>query len=246
MDKTLERKLTSLRQKIRKLDSALVAFSGGVDSAFLMRICRDELGEKAVAVTNLSDSYPRSELSIARRVAKIIGVKHVVVESSRNACEPAVPARPNWRSRNVYSNLKSVAMRMRLRHVLDGSHSDDAIDKGGSFVAARRAGVKSPLLESDLTKAEIRLLAKELGLPNWDRPSSSSLKCRKEKKPAPSLSAAKKYVGSLGRNVRLRVMGKTAYILVGKRALINIASKFSDIRKKMRALGFSDVMLKVS
>jgi len=170
MDKSLVRKLSVLRARIRKLDSAVVAFSGGVDSSFLMRICRDELGEKAVAVTTLSDTYPRSELTIARRVAKIIGARHVVIDSSKGR-----EARP-VRGANVYSTMKSVAMRMQAKNIVDGSHADDACDKGRSYLMARAAGVRSPLLESNLTKAEIRLLAKEFGLPNWDKPSSSSKK----------------------------------------------------------------------
>ncbi len=167
MDRRLERKLSTLRERIRKLDSALVAFSGGVDSSFLMRICRDELGEKAVAVTTLSDNYPRSELSVAKRVAKIIGVRHLVIEAPRPR-----EARP-VRGSNVYSTMKSVAMRMQLKNVLDGSHTDDACERGHSYLMAKAAGVRSPLLESNLTKAEVRLLAKELRLPNWDKPSSS-------------------------------------------------------------------------
>ncbi|MFZ5501501.1 MAG: hypothetical protein ACOY58_06285 [Candidatus Micrarchaeota archaeon] len=117
MEKALEHKVTKLRERIRKLDGALVAFSGGVDSAFLMRIVRDELGDKAVAVTALPKGYPRADLAMARRVAKILGVKHLVVRQQKADHETAGicnGARAHAvHGCNLYSQLKSVAMRMK-------------------------------------------------------------------------------------------------------------------------------------
>jgi PP-loop superfamily ATP-utilizing enzyme len=237
MDKNLERKLGSLRRRIRRLDSALVAFSGGVDSTFLTRICREELGEKAVAVTALSDNYPRSELSLARRVAKIVGVRHVVVPASGG--DEKLPAVNICRGANLYSCLKSMAMRMKVKHVLDGSHADDVSDKGLHFITARKAGVKSPLLESDLSKAEIRLLAKELGLPNWDKPSSSP-KPRK-----PLAGKAREYVQSNYPGVTLETDGSKALIVAGG-GLKTLAKNLEKIEKKLRSMGFREVLLKIS
>ncbi len=245
MDRRLERKLTSLRERIRKLDSALVAFSGGVDSSFLMRICREELGEKAVAVTALSDNYPRSELSVARRVAKIIGVKHLVYDPSRPACEPRPPKVTGAaRGSSLYSSMKCIAMRMKLKHVLDGSHQDDATDRGRSYLEARRAGVRSPLLESNLSKAEIRLLAKEFGLPNWDKPPSSSARGGGMDKDAKRRSMARAYLFSLNESAHVRLHGDSAYIIVGKGGLVALARRIGAIKKKMKSFGFSEVYLK--
>jgi pyridinium-3,5-biscarboxylic acid mononucleotide sulfurtransferase len=244
MDRRLEKKLSSLRERIRKLDSALVAFSGGVDSSFLMRICREELGEKAVAVTALSDTYPRSELSVARRVAKIIGVKHVVVDSGRQ-CVDVRSARNTAHGCNVYSTMKGIAMRMKIKHVLDGSHLDDASEKGQSFINARHSGVRSPLLESNLSKAEIRLLAKEFKLPNWDKPSSSDGKSKMHKgarKPV----LARKYLSELIPTAKLQLKGGLACIVVGKRGMVDLARRMNTIRKRMKSFGFSEVVLKLS
>jgi len=249
MDRRLERKLTTLRERIRKLDSALVAFSGAVDSAFLMRICREELGEKAVAVTALSESYPRSELSVARRVAKIIGVKHVVVDPSKLF---AHPARGTCRGRNLYSLLKCMAMRLKLRHVLDSSHCDDTDERGEELLAAQKAGVESPLLESDLTKAEIRLLAKELGLPDYGKDAKTrqtpAAKGRKTSKKilTPNLPLARKYAQSLGRGVALRLKGKKAYLYANKARMVALAKRLTKIQKKMESFGFSEVALELS
>lgn len=240
MDKNLERKLTSLRKRIRRLDSALVAFSGGVDSTFLTRICREELGEKAVAVTSLSNSYPRSELSLARRVARIVGVKHVVVDPASEAFRRE---EGDGKNSNMYSFLKSLAMRMKLKHVLVGSHLDDVKEGGMNLTAAKRARVSTPLLESDLSKAEIRLLAKELGLPNWDKPPSSD---KKPARPLSKLKAAESYLHSLSRGALLKVRGKKAVIVAGKGAISVLAARLDEIERKMKAFGFSEVMLKLS
>ena len=248
MDKRLERKLNTLRERIRRLDSAVVAFSGGVDSSFLMRICREELGEKAVAVTALSDNYPRSELSVARRVAKIIGVKHVVYDPSKPVCDPKPPkSLQAGRSSNLYSSMKCIAMRMKLKHVLDGSHQDDASERGRSFLEARRAGVRSPLLESNLSKAEIRLLAKEFGLPNWDKSPSALPRVQKGKaRGAERRLFAHAYLQSLDRKARVSLRGNSAYITVGKDGMVALARRITEIRRKMKALGFSDVFLKMA
>ncbi|MEW6723170.1 MAG: asparagine synthase-related protein [Candidatus Micrarchaeota archaeon] len=246
MDKTLERKLVDLRRRIRKLDGALVAFSGGVDSTFLMRICREELGEKAVAVTALSDHYPTSELTLARRVARIIGAKHVVVEPSGDGESRPVS---QCRGGNVYSCLKSLAMRMKVKNVIDGSHRDDASERGRSFIAAKRAGVRSPLLESDLSKAEIRLLAKEFGLPNWDKPASSrapKAKATASGLPSAKVREARKFVASLAPKAKMKASGTSALLVAAGKDMVNVAKSFGAIRKKLRSLGFSDVMLKMS
>jgi uncharacterized protein len=233
MKKSLERKLNKLRKKIRSLDSAMVAFSGGVDSSLVMRICREELGENAVAVTTLSSDYPKSELSLARRVAKIIGVKHITYDPSDDSDDEP-------HHNQTYSSIKSLAMRMKVKNVVDGSHKDDKSEKGASYVAAKKAGIKSPLLESDLTKAEIRMLSKELGLPNWDRKSSSARKSAK-------LSKAKKFLESLGaKKTAIRARGKKIYIIPHKSELAKLMKQMEKIKKKMNSLGFSQVLIELS
>ena len=222
MDKTLERKLEKLRRRIRRLDGAIVAFSGGVDSSLLMRVCREELGEKAVAVTTVSDNYPETELSLARRIAKVIGARHIVHERDEDEDSP-------------YSPLQELAMKMRIKDILDGSHKDDKEEAGRRFREARRAGVKSPLLESGLSKKEIRELSKELGLPNWDRPSSGGMR------------KARSYLERLGyKKVRLQRRGKCLLIISEKAGIMRALKELTRIRKRMRALGFRDVLFQVA
>jgi uncharacterized protein len=243
MDESLERKLQKLREGIRKLDSALIAYSGGVDSTFLLRICREELGEKAVAVTTFSKSTLREELSVARRIAKVMGVRHMTVEGDID------PDEVISRAPALHQTFKSIAARMRLKHVVDGSHKDDASSRSRSLRAARMAGVKSPLLDSGLTKSEIRLLALSMGLPNWDKDSSSSSRKRNPIRKADftKIEKCKKLLEKAGaKNATMLVDGKTAYILTDKKDMVKIARHLDSISRKLKSMGYKDVVLRLS
>lgn len=243
MDEILARKMDNLRKRIRKLDSAVVAFSGGVDSTLLMRICREELGERAVAVTVLSENYPSSELSLARRIAKVVGAKHLTIQTSA----PNVPARALC-SGKFFRSLKNVAARMRFKNVLSGSHKDDAAERSFSLLAAKHAGVKSPLLESGMSKAEVRVLAKELGLPNWDKPPSSSRK--KDSKSllrVRKIEAAKRYLHSLGiKRASILANGRRIFITGTKSDITRLSKNMERVKKKMKLLGLPVIFFRVS
>jgi uncharacterized protein len=176
-------------------------------------------------------------------------VKHLVVDPKQDGGEQPKPAEL-CRGSNVYSCLKSMAMRMKLGNVLDGSHRDDASEKGRHYLAARRAGVRSPLLESDLTKAEIRLLAKELGLPNWDAPSSADKKKpvrtpREAVRPS-AVRLALEYVRSIEPGAALSVRGGRVFISVSEASMGRLAKRLAEMQKRLRAMGFSEVLLKLS
>ncbi len=174
-------KWDTLKETLLSLGSVLVAYSGGVDSTLLLKVARDTLGEKASAVTVKGEVHPQWEVEEALQVARDMGVEPPVVELSV-LDHPAFAANPPDRcyhcKRLIFTRLKEIARGRGLAWVVEGSNLDDLGDYRPGRRALEELGVRSPLLEAGLTKAEIRTLSRYLGLPTWDRPSLACLASR--------------------------------------------------------------------
>ncbi len=250
------KKLDSLKKIIKDTGGAVVAFSGGVDSTFLLKVASEVLGDKVIAVTANSETYPKRELEEAELFARTQGIKHIVIETleleiAGFADNP--PDRCYYCKHELFSKLIGIAKDNGMGFVLDGSNFDDGNDYRPGMLAAKELGVISPLKEAQLTKEEIRELSRELGLSTWDKPSFACLSSRFPygTKITPEklavIAEAEDFIRGLGfRELRVRHHDTIARIEVAKADLGRIITFADEITKKLKSLGFIYVTLDLS
>jgi uncharacterized protein len=250
----LQRKLTCLKRIISGYRSCLVAFSGGVDSALLLKVCSLVLPkENILAVTAVSATYPKDELGKARDLAKNIGVRLKVIktaeldnkEFTKNSISRCYVCK-----KELFSKLKAIARVSKLNFVLDASNISDKSDYRPGHIAKQELKIKSPLLEAGLSKEEIRQLSKLLGLSSWNKPS---LACLASRIPygiriTPRLlrriDQAEVYLTGLGfKQVRLRHYHGLCRIEVEKNHLNRLLRNRKAIVEKLKDLGYNYITL---
>jgi len=253
---TMHQKCERLRAWFVDAGSAAVAYSGGTDSAFLLKIAHDVLGDRAVGVTASSPSLPRADLEEAIELAIEIGARHVLIESHEIEdphYRENTERRCYYCKSDAYNRIIAWAEEHRIGTVVDGTNADDLRDVRPGREAARERGVRSPLVEVGMTKDEIRSLSRELGLRTWDKPSGACLSSRVPTgiEISPELLAtierAEAAVRRLSgvRQLRVRHHGKIARIEIDSEEFGKLLEKREEIARELRGLGYNFVALDI-
>ncbi len=255
MKQLLKQKYNHLRDLIIREDRVAIAFSGGVDSTFLLKVCFDLIGGGALAITARSETFPRRELEEAKELARQIGVKHIIIDSKELEV-PGFSDNPPHRcflcKTELFTKIKGIAGKHGIRWIFDGSNADDLEDFRPGRIAGQRLGIRSPLVEARLTKKEIRSLSEKLNLLTWDKPSFACLASRfpyhtKITKPAlRQVEEAENYLWRLGmRLFRVRYHGSMARIELGEKemSLLWEHGLEKHISRHLKALGFTYITL---
>lgn len=177
----LSLKLEKLKENLKKLGSVAIAYSGGVDSTFLLKVAHEVLGDKVIAVTARSSTYPEREFNEAKAYIESIGAKHIVIVSEELEIEGFSKNPVNrcyYCKKELFSKIKDIASEYDISYVLDGSNLDDTGDYRPGMKAAKELEVISPLKEAELTKQDIRDLSKAMGVPTWNKPAFACLSSR--------------------------------------------------------------------
>jgi pyridinium-3,5-biscarboxylic acid mononucleotide sulfurtransferase len=251
----VEEKLEQLKKTLSEMGTVLIAYSGGVDSSFLAVTAHEVLGQNSLAVFASSPVAPPMEKEAAGSLAHQFDLRFKTIESNEMANPDFVanpPERCYYCKRELFSELKPIALAEGLKWVADGTNADDLSDYRPGRKASAEAGIRSPLLEVGLTKAEIRQLSRARGLPTWDRPASPCLASRipygipVTAETLNKIARGEKYLHSLGlRQVRLRHHGDIARIELDQPDMAKIIK--TDIRQGIiehfKALGYKYVTL---
>ena len=178
---SLANKLVILRRAIADMQSAVVAYSGGIDSTLVLKVAYEELAERALGITALSPTFPAVERDVASEVARAIGVRHELVQTDQLAYPEFVKndaTRCFHCKTDLYRLMESIRKAHAFQCVADGTNLDDLDDDRPGIQAARDWKVRSPLVDAGFTKSDVREAARQLGLSNWDKPAAACLSSR--------------------------------------------------------------------
>ena len=246
------KKLRLLENIIKDLESVLVAYSGGLDSSFLLKVAKDCLGSNVLAVTAVSETYTKKELEFAKNFCKQFNIRHKIIRT-HELNDKNFSSNPKDRcyfcKKELFNRLKGIAYKNRIKNVIDATNADDRNDFRPGAKAKEEFGIRSPLDETGITKKEIRYLSKRLNLPSWDRPQMACLASRIQygskitKERLKKIEKAEDFLKenlSINGNIRVRDYGKLARIEVDK-SNITLLIKTDGFITKFKRLGFKFV-----
>jgi uncharacterized protein len=252
---TLEDKLSRLEKILTGYGSVLIAFSGGVDSTFLLKAASRVLPKsKLLAVTANSPTYSKEELEFSKKTARCLGVRHRVIRTREldNAEFTAnTPARCYFCKKELFGRLKKMAAGLKLDFVADASNVSDKNDFRPGAKAKKELKARSPLQEAGFTKSDIRHLSRKMGLPTWDKPSLACLASRVpygtriSRADLSRINKAERFIRSLGfKQVRVRHYGDLARIEVEKKDINNLIAKHaSHLAHHLKQLGYKYITI---
>lgn len=251
----IQTKLAALQAQLKSMGKVLIAFSGGVDSTFLLALAHDLLGEGVTAVTARSSTFPHRELSEAISFTSKHGIKHIIIDSEELDVEGFANNPVNrcyLCKKELFGKISMLAEEHNIKYILDGSNADDLCDYRPGLQALAELGILSPLKDAGMTKEDIRTLSREMKLPSWDKPSFACLSSRfpygEEITPEKlsMVDKAEDFLLNLGfKQVRVRHHGNLARIEVSP----NERSRFFDeelmsrIDVFLKEVGFTYVTL---
>lgn len=251
----LEAKLKSLKDILSKMESMLLAYSGGVDSTFLLKVAKDVLKDKVVAVTATSPTYARREIKQAERNARRLRVQQLIIKTDE-LDNPHFAANPPERcyfcKQELFAQLLKLAKRYNLNYVADAAHLDDVNDFRPGIKAAMELGIRSPLKKAGFTKHDIRMLSKKMKLSTWNKPPCPCLAsrfpygARITKKELLRVERAEELLAKLSiKQFRVRVHGNLVRIEVLKKDIPRLVQRGNSekIIKKLKSLGYLYITL---
>src|SRR5712692_6459232 len=245
---TLDSKLARMRAILAPMRSVIVAFSGGVDSTFVLKVAHDAIGDRVLALTTTSPTMPDEDRESALAMALVIGARHLVVESNELEI-PGYAQNPINRcylcKHNLFTVCEARAAELGIDEIVDGLNLDDLHDYRPGMQAASEKSVRHPLVEAELTKAEIRELSRAMGLPTWDRPASPCLSSRFPYGTQITLEGLNRveqgehFLHGLGfRVARVRYHGEVARLEVEAREIPRLLEIRETVDRELKKIGF--------
>lgn len=248
-------KINNLKEYIKDLGKVAIAFSGGVDSTFLVKVCKDVLKENAVAITIASPYIPKWEIEEAKELTASLGIEHIIIDMP---IAEEIKFNPKDRcykcKKKVFSKIIEKANSLGIVNIIDGTNKDDVNDYRPGMVALKELKVKSPLLEVGFGKDDIRSHSKELNLPTWNKPAYACLLTRLQigeeitEEKLDRTEKAEVFISSLGiKGIRVRNHGELARIEVQPKDIENILDKeiLEAIALELKAIGYKYITLDI-